>query len=1092
MNPEDDALNALRDEVAALRRSLEILQARVDALEPEPKPEPVAPPPKPVESPRPAPPPHAFPSPVFSHEAVRKSPVKPPPIPVTPPEPSAISRLIVRAKAAVGPAPGQSMESYVGTRVVPIIAVLAIGTGVVFLAVLAVQLFSNAWWMPHARLAVGYAIAAGLLAGGVRMRKVSASYGGLLFGSGMALTYFITFATYFLPFARVFSRPEPTLFMLAGVVVAWGVVAHFRDSRRTALSMTLLGHFTVALSTAYTVPPSSLGVLGIVALSLGSAWFMARKGWFLVGFAGMLCAYGNHLYYLMNSPVSTSVTAFALVFSVALVYFIIFATAEYLRATWHSPALKYRWRTLFVSLNTAAFLLIASGTFTGFAFARPQLHVLYFGTAAVMILAGMAHRARPGGDPLFNAYFTKAAIVGTIGLALYFEGATLALSITLEAVALLVSARVGGTVVSRVLSYCVGLLAFLLTTAILFRPEIFYVASTRDLSVAVPVGLTALVFHIAALLYYKTDWRAGQLDESKVWPRLRDVAGQLDLVRHDDEKIGSAKETIATLYAFAGAILAVLAGWRCVSWIGAPYMLAALALVATGTAVLLRARPLATASTLTAAAVPVFLWAYQFDAPHATNARLKSAGALLALMALGELHFRSRDRDRVWPVARDVFTTLNIVYGLIIGIAGCVLLDHCADHGQWGLFAVGFASSAAIYSVATKSLAFRVPIILWTMMAAYGYGGINETTYFLMIVILLGTALLSEPRWFGDGAWMGKFRDRGAPYVSYLVPAWLFANYSSAFAPEHRMIVLGLGAVAAFVGVVVLHPKAVAWAGALLLVLATAIWPDRAPSNYSFTYLVTPLFLVAIALAGDFWLMRRRVFTWPYVNLLILFAGIVLALRYTYDIAGADAAHPWRGIVIAVFLGYAALSRSFPAGAIGGFFLYASAAMLVIDSFERNLPVSTLVLGYGLHITLFFAVERAFSLKLERTPNDGKPLEFHAILAGIPVALAVLLMAELPTLSSYYLTISWSVVAICTFGVAAATREANYRYAALCVLGLAVLRVTFVDVRQLEGVYRIMAWIVLGMVLLGVATAYNVSRGKSKNEKTASPGGDAE
>ena len=53
-----------------------------------------------------------------------------------------------------------------------------------------------------------------------------------------------------------------------------------------------------------------------------------------------------------------------------------------------------------------------------------------------------------------------------------------------------------------------------------------------------------------------------------------------------------------------------------------------------------------------------------------------------------------------------------------------------------------------------------------------------------------------------------------------------------------------------------------------------------------------------------------------------------------------------------------------------------------------------------------------------------------------------------------------------------AVREKRYRYAALAVLVLAVARAFFIDMRGLDAMYRILAFAVLGTVLLAVGFGY--------------------
>ncbi|HJZ69612.1 MAG TPA: DUF2339 domain-containing protein, partial [Blastocatellia bacterium] len=69
-------------------------------------------------------------------------------------------------------------------------------------------------------------------------------------------------------------------------------------------------------------------------------------------------------------------------------------------------------------------------------------------------------------------------------------------------------------------------------------------------------------------------------------------------------------------------------------------------------------------------------------------------------------------------------------------------------------------------------------------------------------------------------------------------------------------------------------------------------------------------------------------------------------------------------------------------------------------------------------------------------------------------------------------SVLWSVYA----GVLAAAgfirRTAGVRWAALALFGLTIIKVMFVDIAELKQFYRIIAFLVLGVLLLAVAWRY--------------------
>jgi uncharacterized membrane protein len=92
------------------------------------------------------------------------------------------------------------------------------------------------------------------------------------------------------------------------------------------------------------------------------------------------------------------------------------------------------------------------------------------------------------------------------------------------------------------------------------------------------------------------------------------------------------------------------------------------------------------------------------------------------------------------------------------------------------------------------------------------------------------------------------------------------------------------------------------------------------------------------------------------------------------------------------------------------------------------------------------------------------------------VALGVWVMASryiLQTASGFYLTATWSVVALVLFGTGVLVRERAYRWCGLLVLGCAMGRVVLFDVWKLQTLYRVLSFMALGTVLVVLGFLYN-------------------
>jgi Predicted membrane protein (DUF2339) len=82
--------------------------------------------------------------------------------------------------------------------------------------------------------------------------------------------------------------------------------------------------------------------------------------------------------------------------------------------------------------------------------------------------------------------------------------------------------------------------------------------------------------------------------------------------------------------------------------------------------------------------------------------------------------------------------------------------------------------------------------------------------------------------------------------------------------------------------------------------------------------------------------------------------------------------------------------------------------------------------------------------------------------------------------SGFYLTASWSALALVFFAVGMALRERVYRWLGLGVLAFALGRVVVFDVWKLETLYRILSFMALGVVLLVLGFIYNKYQEKIK------------
>lgn len=82
--------------------------------------------------------------------------------------------------------------------------------------------------------------------------------------------------------------------------------------------------------------------------------------------------------------------------------------------------------------------------------------------------------------------------------------------------------------------------------------------------------------------------------------------------------------------------------------------------------------------------------------------------------------------------------------------------------------------------------------------------------------------------------------------------------------------------------------------------------------------------------------------------------------------------------------------------------------------------------------------------------------------------------------AGFYLTASWSGVAVVLFTLGMVFRERGYRYLGLAVLGCALARVVIFDVWRLETLFRMLSFLALGIALLVLGFVYNRFQDKIK------------
>ena len=218
-------------------------------------------------------------------------PTTPPPRAQTPPAPPpAYPRPVARSTA---PRSGLDLEEVLGTNWLNKIGIGILVLGLAFF--LAYQLQNLG---PGGKVLLGIALSASMIGVGVRY-ETSERYRILARASaagGWALLYFVSYAVYYVPAARVIDSRELDFFLMLAVAAAIvGYSLRYKSQATTALAF-VLSYLTVGIhhTSFYSLAASVILAMTVVALAL-------RMQWFALEIFGIVATYFNH--YLWVSPV---------------------------------------------------------------------------------------------------------------------------------------------------------------------------------------------------------------------------------------------------------------------------------------------------------------------------------------------------------------------------------------------------------------------------------------------------------------------------------------------------------------------------------------------------------------------------------------------------------------------------------------------------------------------------------------------------------------------------------------------------------------------------------------------------------------------
>ena len=826
---------------------------------------------------------------------------------------------------------------------------------------------------------------------------------------------------------------------------------------------------------------------------------------------------------MSRCPPSGRVIDFVMALSVVMFYFLIFSIAE-MKAP---EALRRRavpapFRNGFVAFNSGTTFLLGVAVMRHYPFSQERVWMFYFGFAALLFLLGEYYLRRLKNDPLHNLYFVKACAVGTLGLATYFDGQTLTLALSLQAVTLLASARRSNLVVSRVLAWGVAILA-LGQGFFGFQQSLVY--ASNYWGHAIPAPLVVAAFAALAILYERTDWRAGTLKRARVRSEWHEILWQLDLL--DESPMPGLTRPMGGLlfprfFAAGGVVLLTGYAIQMLPWSdrGAVVSVAALLLFLAG--MLFSARGAVEGGLLSAVA-GIALWVLhglERNQPWDTTGAYKH-GLLCAFLVLGVVFLMS-ELTRLWrlrpPLAwanvalKDDPACSSIALGLGTGLGlgamstACLFLpvgDKAVTLAAMALCTAGYASAVPAQGIGFASMILAVTTAL---------AGIEDfihpeqwKTVAVCVALAFGVALHSEPRYRVSRPGLFFHQLPAVPYILYSVALLpLACHLAQAPGAPYDALGMALVAVTAALLTFVLHRRALACCALVLFVWAAYLWGSEFQAwNYRHWH-AAGFVLAGLALVGERFFLHRQFFSQPTKNLVEMVRGeiaddpaiqvrqwapfapqfLLVGLAWVILLYQGGHAEP-RGwgffccaLVSLYFLAHAVYLRVWISGVyavVSAFFCTLGLAGAAYTDPLHAPDSLSLVAGFVGVIAFWSVCERGWvvACKRELIPDAaGISHLVEMVLVAIPSVLLLVMLERIPVLASYYLTISWGMAAVALMGVSIFFRQPYYRYAGLAAFVPAVLRVAFWDTQNLQGVYRIAAWIVLGLILIAVGYGY--------------------
>ncbi|WP_426751885.1 DUF2339 domain-containing protein [Myxococcus sp. Y35] len=339
--------------------------------------------------------------------------------------------------APVVPPAKRDLEAHLGTYWLSRVGIVALIIGIAYLIT---YYFGELGML--ARVAAGYLLSAGLGAFGLWLSRRHQLFGRIVFGGGLALAYFVTYALHFLPSVRVIESQALALVLLAAVVVGIVVIAQRMHSETVAGIALFLGLHTGMLSD---ITPFTL--LSTTMLAAGALFFLVRNRWVVVPLSSLVAVYSTHIVWALRNdgvaPGAPENERLLLSLGFLALYFMLFTVALLARPRELSmPACL-----AFALLNWVGMLLL--GGYEVAQWSEGRLFLFFVVLALAQAGSAVVARERRAPSALFHTYLLLCALTFATAMPAEYSRASLVAAWTVTGVATALASRSVGAPLLR-------------------------------------------------------------------------------------------------------------------------------------------------------------------------------------------------------------------------------------------------------------------------------------------------------------------------------------------------------------------------------------------------------------------------------------------------------------------------------------------------------------------------------------------------------------------------------------------------------------------------------------------------------------------